>query len=186
MLVGLPAGAFQITFIWLTAIGIRVTKIPRCYWGIGVTLVPLIGNIGVASIPASNKWGVIVFTWLAQTISPVMVVSLSLMASNIKGNTKKSATSNAYFIFYAIAAVIAPQLWETRDAPRYIKGILADIVCFGLIILTFGGYAVLVERENRSRDRLDLDLAGGHEGAAAAVGKKDVTDREDLTFRYTR
>jgi hypothetical protein len=114
-----------------------------------------------------------------------MVVSLSLMASNIKGNTKKSATSNAYFIFYAIAAVIAPQLWQTRDAPRYIKGIIADIVCFGLIILTFAGYAALVERENRRRDRLDLDLAGGH-GGEAAVGKKDVTDREDLAFRYTR
>ncbi|KAL4880316.1 major facilitator superfamily domain-containing protein [Aspergillus karnatakaensis] len=181
MLVGLPSGAFQIFFIWATVIGIRLTKIPRCYWGVAVTIVPLVGNIGVAAIPASNKWGVVIFTWLASSISPIMVVSLSLMASNIKGNTKKSATSNAYFILYAVAAVIAPQLWQTRDAPRYIKGIVADIVCFGLIICTFLGYSVLVVRENRKRD--GMHLTAEQEGM---VGKADVTDREDLTFRYTR
>ncbi|KAL5340187.1 putative allantoate permease [Aspergillus crustosus] len=181
MLVGLPSGAFQIFFIWATVIGIRITKIPRCYWGMAVTIVPLVGNIGVAAIPASNKWGVVIFTWLASSISPIMVVSLSLMASNIKGNTKKSATSNAYFILYAVAAVVAPQLWQTRDAPRYIKGIVADIVCFGLIIITFLVYAILVSRENKRRDALHLTAEQEN-----IVGKADVTDREDLTFRYTR
>ncbi|KAL3475692.1 MFS general substrate transporter [Aspergillus californicus] len=184
MLVGLPSGAFQISFIWLTVLGMRWTrnKYPRCYWGIAVTIIPLIGNIGVAAIPASNKWGVVVFTWLASTISPVMVVSLSLMASNIKGNTKKSATSNAYFISYAVAAVIAPQLWQTRDAPRYIKGIVADIVCFGLIIVTFSLYSILIARENRRRDELELTA----EQEDPLVDKVDITDREDMTFRYTR
>lgn len=100
MLVGLPSGFLQILFIWITVIGIRVTKIPRCFWGVAVTALPLIGNIGIYLIPATNKWGVVAFTWLATVISPVMVVSLSLMASNIKGTTKKSAVSNAYFSMF--------------------------------------------------------------------------------------
>ncbi|KAL4968172.1 pantothenate transporter [Aspergillus stella-maris] len=187
MLVGLPSGAFQIFFIWTTVILIHTTRIPRCIWGILVTLVPLIGNIGVASIPASNKWGVVIFTWLASSISPVMVVSLSLMASNIKGTTKKAAVSNGYFIAYAVAAVAAPQLWQTKDAPRYIKGVVADIVCFGCIIAVFGVYAWLVGRENRRRERLEGEGGVGQvQEGAGREGKKDLTDREDLSFRYTR
>lgn len=110
MLVGLPSGFLQILFIWITVIGIRVTKIPRCYWGVALTALPLIGNIGIYLIPASNKWGVVAFTWLATVISPVMVVSLSLMASNIKGTTKKSAVSNAYFsMFLSISQLLGFQ-----------------------------------------------------------------------------
>ncbi|KAL4935044.1 hypothetical protein BDV06DRAFT_234748 [Aspergillus oleicola] len=191
MLVGLPSGAFQIFFIWTTVLLIRTTKVPRCYWGIAVTLVPLVGNIGVAAIPASNKWAIVVFTWLASSISPVMVVSLSLMASNIKGVTKKAAVSNGYFIVYAVAAVAAPQLWQTKDAPRYIKGVVADIVCFGCIVAVFLVYAVLVGRENGRRDRLEGEgtVEGVGTGSGAGSGarsKQDLTDREDLTFRYTR
>ncbi|KAH8653603.1 major facilitator superfamily domain-containing protein [Xylariales sp. PMI_506] len=179
MLVGLPTGAFQVAFIWITVIGIRVTKIPRCYWGIAVTIIPLVGNVGVACIPSTSKWGVVIFTWLASTISPVMVVSLSLMASNIKGNTKKSVISNAYFILYGLAAVIAPQLWQTADAPRYIKGLEADIICLSLIILLFIAYGIIATRENRRRDGLE-DVAQDD-----STEKLDVTDREDLSFRYT-
>ncbi|KAF7557646.1 hypothetical protein G7Z17_g613 [Cylindrodendrum hubeiense] len=179
MLVGLPSGVFQITFIWITVIGIRVTKIPRCYWGMAVTVLPLVGNIGVASIPASSKWGVVIFTWLASTISPVMVVSLSLMASNIKGNTKKAAVSNAYFILYGVAAVIAPQLWQKRDAPRYIKGIGADIACFGLIMALFMLYRVLAVRENKRRDSEGL---AAEQTSTSEVA--DITDRQDKSFRY--
>ncbi|KAL4796582.1 MFS general substrate transporter [Aspergillus venezuelensis] len=186
MLVGLPSGAFQIFFIWATVLLIHTTRIPRCIWGILVTIVPLIGNIGVACIPASNKWGVVIFTWLASSISPVMVVSLSLMASNIKGTTKKAAVSNGYFIAYAVAAVAAPQLWQTKDAPRYIKGVVADIVCFGCIIAVFGVYAVLVGRENGRRDMLGEMQGVGAENGAGEGRKRDLTDREDLSFRYTR
>lgn len=108
MLVGLPSGFLQILFIWITVIGIRVTKIPRCYWGVALTALPLIGNVGIYLIPATNKWGVVAFTWLATVISPVMVVSLSLMASNIKGTTKKSAVSNAYFSMFSPSRTSRP------------------------------------------------------------------------------
>lgn len=180
MLVGLPSGFLQILFIWITVIGIRVTKIPRCYWGVALTVLPLIGNIGIYLIPSTNKWGVVIFTWLATVISPVMVVSLSLMASNIKGKTKKSAVSNAYFIAYGAAAVAAPQLWQTADAPRYIKGLTADMICLACIILVFIGYRFLVLWENKRRNALGDD-DGYVEGDNSGVEK---TDRQDKTLRY--
>ncbi|KAF7557442.1 hypothetical protein G7Z17_g632 [Cylindrodendrum hubeiense] len=135
MLVSLPAGVIQIIFIWAVVIGIRVTSIPRCAWGIFATLPPLIGNIGVAALPQSSKWGIVVCTWLATVLSPAMVVFLSLIASNIKGNTKKAAVSNGYFVFYAAAAIAGPQLWT--DKPRYTKGVIADLVALGGNIVVF-------------------------------------------------
>jgi ACS family allantoate permease-like MFS transporter len=178
MLVGLPSGFLQIFFIWVTVIGIRVTKIPRCYWGLVMTLIPLIGNIGIFCIPSSSKWGIVVFTWLSTIITPVMVVTLSLLASNTKGTTKRSTTSNGYFIAYGIAAVIAPQLWQTADSPRYTKGITADIICFVLIILAFILYRFLTLRENRRRDALEVT------SELTVHEKIDMTDRDDVSFRY--
>lgn len=182
MLVGLPSGFLQILFIWITVIGIRVTKIPRCYWGVALTALPLVGNIGIYLIPSSNKWGVVVFTWLATVISPVMVVSLSLMASNIKGKTKKSAVSNAYFIAYGAAAVAAPQLWQTADAPRYMKGLTADVICLACTIVVFIGYRVLVLVENKRRDA--LEASGENVGSDVDAGGMDKTDRQDRALRY--
>lgn len=182
MLVGLPSGFLQILFIWITVIGIRVTKIPRCYWGVALTALPLVGNIGIYLIPSSNKWGVVIFTWLATVISPVMVVSLSLMASNIKGTTKRSTVSNGYFIAYGAAAVAAPQLWQTADAPRYMKGLTADIICLACTILVFIGYRICVVRENRRRDA--LEASGDNGGSDASEGVVDKTDRQDMTLRY--
>lgn len=179
MLVGLPAGFLQVLFIWITVIGIRVTKIPRCYWGLAAAILPLIGNIGIMAVPMDSKWGIVVFTWLASLITPCMVVTMSLLASNIKGNTKKSAVSNGYFILYALGAIIAPQLWQTADAPRYIKGITADIVCFGCVIVLFVAYRFLAVRENNRRDALE---ASGQQQGDGAV--PDCTDREDMSFRY--
>ncbi|CAI7597903.1 unnamed protein product [Penicillium glandicola] len=180
MLVGLPSGALQIIFIWTTVLGMRATKIPRCYWGLALTVLPLIGNIGIFLIPSTNKWGLVIFTWLAAVISPVMVVTLSLLASNIKGSTKKSAVSNTYFILYGAAAVAAPQLWQTADAPRYRKGLIADVVCFGVIILLFLAYRFLALWENKRRDEAQ---ASGETGSAPD-GEVDITDRQDKSFRY--
>ena len=110
MLVNLPAGAIQIIFIWIVVIGTRVTSFPMAIWGTIATIPALVGNIGIAALPATSKWGIVSCTWLATVLSPNMVVVLSLIASNFKGNTKKSTTNNGYFTLYAIAAIVGPQL----------------------------------------------------------------------------
>ncbi|CAG9951297.1 unnamed protein product [Clonostachys rosea f. rosea IK726] len=175
MLVSLPAGVIQIIWIWVVVLGIRYTKIPRSFWGIIATIPPLVGNVGVAALPSSSKWGVVVCTWLATVLSPFMVVILSLIASNIKGNTKKSAASNGYFIFYAAAAIAGPQLWT--KGPRYTDGIITDLVSLGCNIVICVLFWLSGTLENRKRDK--LNISADHPGDA------DVTDRQDMSFRYT-
>ncbi|KAJ4326707.1 hypothetical protein N0V84_002933 [Fusarium piperis] len=175
MLVSLPAGAIQISFIWMIVIGIRVTSIPRGFWGIIATVPPLVGNIGVAVLPQSSKWGVVVCTWLATVLSPVQVVFLSLIASNIKGNTKKATASNGFFVLYAAAAIAGPQLWT--DKPRYTKGVITDLVALGGNMAIFGLFMLSAKLENRRRERSNT--------VTDAPGDADLTDKQDKSFRYT-
>ncbi|KAM0563071.1 hypothetical protein ACHAPJ_001917 [Fusarium lateritium] len=176
MLVSLPAGVIQIIAIWAVVIGIRVTSIPRGFWGIIATIPPLVGNIGVATLPQSSKWGIVVCTWLATVLSPAQVVFLSLIASNVKGNTKKSAASNGFFVLYAAAAIAGPQLWTNK--PRYTEGIIADLVALGGNMVIFGAFMLSAKWENHRRDRNNCVVD-------EAPGDADVTDKQDLSFRYT-
>lgn len=175
MLVSLPAGGIQIIGIWVVVLGTKYTRLPRCAWGIISTFPALIGNIGLAVLDPSARWGTVACTWLATVLSPTMVVLLSLIASNIKGNTKKSAASNGYFIFYAAAAIAGPQLWT--KPPRYTEGIITDLVSMGTVIVIFGLFYLSGKRENRRRDGLTV--------SDSQPGDADVTDREDLNFRYS-
>lgn len=100
MLVGLPSGALQIITIWTAALGMRYTKNKRWLFGILLSCVPLLGSILLLSMPASAGWGIVVSTWLAACSSSLIVVSLSIVASNVKGNTKKSVVSGVFFVAY--------------------------------------------------------------------------------------
>ncbi|KAJ3523390.1 hypothetical protein NM208_g12472 [Fusarium decemcellulare] len=175
MLVSLPAGVIQICFIWIVVVRIRVTSIPRGFWGIIATVPPLVGNIGVAVLPRSSKWGIVVCTWLATVLSPTQVVFLSLIASNVKGNTKKSAASNGFFVLYAAAAIAGPQLWTNK--PRYTEGIIADLVSLGGNMVILAAFMLSAKLENRRRERNNV--------FTEVAGDADMTDRQDQSFRYT-
>ncbi|KAH8899930.1 MFS general substrate transporter [Thozetella sp. PMI_491] len=182
MLVGLPSGAIQVITIWVCALGMRYTKNLRWAWGILATLVPLTGSILLLSLPASNSWGIVVSTWLAAQSSDLILVTLSLVASNIKGNTKKSTVNALYFIGYSVGAIAGPQLWNMEDAPRYRKGCISSIVSWGFLICCFLALHALCKRENSRRDSLNATEADEHVGVSV---DSDLTDTQDLKFRYT-
>jgi ACS family allantoate permease-like MFS transporter len=194
MLVGLPAGALQIITIWAAALGMRYTRNLRCLWGFMLLLVPLVGSILLMVLPASERWGIVVSTWLAACSSSLMVVSLSLAASNVKGNTKKSAVTAIFFVAYCTGCIIGPQLWQAEDAPRYTRGCISSIVSWCLLALTFAAYYAMMKRENLQREKLvtggpsTITSAGSDpakESQLAVALNSDMTDRKDLRFRYT-
>ncbi len=96
----------EIIVVWIAALGMRYTKNLRSFWGILLTLVPLIGSALMMSIPKAEKWGIVVATWLAACSSSLMVISTSMIATNVKGNTKKSAVSAMFFIGYSIGLLV--------------------------------------------------------------------------------
>lgn len=192
MLVGLPCGAMEILVTWIAALGMRYTKNLRNFWGILLTLVPLIGSALMMSIPKSEKWGIVVSTWLAACSSSLMVITTSMIATNVKGNTKKSAVSALFFVGYSVGCISGPQLWQAKDAPRYIKGCISSLVSWSLLIVTFVVYYFYLKRENRKRMALLLavveesEIDGGKtEDHVGVEVDSDLTDWQDLKFLYT-
>ncbi|KAF2090237.1 putative allantoate permease [Saccharata proteae CBS 121410] len=171
-----PSGAVQILMIWVGILGCWLLPRNRCVVVLLVIIPPFVGNILLLRLTVSDGWGLIVASWLASCISAVMAVLLSLGASNIKGNTKRAVVNTMFFIGYCAALIGAPQLWT--KGPRYFEGVVTGVVTWCLLVVAVVSYWLLCWRENRRRDLLSTDPVRFRKG-------QDVTDREDLAFRYS-
>lgn len=62
----------------------------------------------------------------------VLPVIWTMLPSNVSGRTKKSVTASVLFIAYCVGNSCGSQLFQASDAPRYIKGLTACAVLFGV------------------------------------------------------
>ena len=125
-------------------------------------------------------WPIIIGAWLGSCISSIFSLTMSLNASNVRGNTKKSIVNTLYFIGYCAGAIAFPQLWNTKTAPRYLSGLAVSLAAWGILVALMGWYWFAGERENKKRDNLES------EGSVSLYEPgADVTDKQDLTFRYS-
>lgn len=106
---------------------------------------------------------------------------LSLSASNIKGNTKRSVANAVFFIGYCAGCIASPQLW--KHSPRYFSGVVTAIVTWFLLIITTGAWWALCRRENQKRDAEWVEPETMQmEDSFAGL---DLTDKQDRAFRYS-
>lgn len=173
----------------------------RCAVVLVLIIPPLIGNILLLKLQVSAGWGLIVASWLvsdtvfpvflllllltspssteqASLISDIMTIILSLSASNVKGNTKCAMVNTFFFIGYCVGCVAGPQAWT--KPPRYLAGVILDIVIWALLFVAIVGYWYVCARDNARRDR---EQASGD--AVTESEDIDVTDKEDKSFRYS-
>ncbi|KAF4815673.1 putative transporter [Colletotrichum siamense] len=193
MLVGMPAGAVNTTTVWASALIPRWLPGTRVYTGIGLCIVPLLGAILLMTLPAQGaEWGIVVSTWLGGCSSALLSTGASIIASNVKGNTKKSIVSAAFFVSYCVGCIVSPQSWTQDDAPRYRKGCILSIAAMVCLILSFAGYVVIVRAKNKSRDvkadagqsEYSANISWNNDQAGVDVNS-DLTDVQDKGFRYT-
>jgi ACS family allantoate permease-like MFS transporter len=183
MLVGLPSGGVSFVLVWVGALGPLFFPNSRCLVGIFVASMPLMGTLLLLFLPASNSWGIVVSTWFAGSTAPPLSVAVGLMASNVKGNTKKSVVSAIFFVFYTIGCIAGPQLWQKQDAPRYTKGCITSIVSWICLVVCFLVHYFTAQWSNRRRDaRTDVSALG--DGVGVSVDS-DYTEKQDHLFRYT-
>lgn len=199
MLVGLPGGAINFSTVWLSALIPRMFPGTRIYTAIGLTLVPLVGSIVLLSLPvhadSGASWGIVAATWLAACSSAPLCACAGLIASNVKGNTKKSIVSAGFFITYCVGCIVSPQAWQEEDAPRYTKGCILSITSWIAMLVTLSTYMVLIKRKNSTRDAKAAEgrveyLSGSRlgEGSHTQIGvsvDSDLTDLGDKGFRYS-
>ncbi|KAJ9636855.1 hypothetical protein H2199_007849 [Coniosporium tulheliwenetii] len=187
MLVGLPSGAVAFILTWIGAISPLYFPNSRCYIGILLASMPMLGSLLLLTLPAHMSWGIVVSTWFAGSSAPPLSIAIGLMSSNVKGNTKKAVVGAIFFVFYCVGCISGPQLWQRQDAPRYYKGCIASVTSWGLLIISFLAYSYSAKYSNRKRDREALEGRQGSVVADNNIGvsvDSDLTERQDRAFRY--
>ncbi|GLI81418.1 hypothetical protein PoHVEF18_009799 [Penicillium ochrochloron] len=116
--------------------------------------------------------------WAAQTLT------LSMISRNIAGQTKKSTVIAANFIAWATGNAIGPQIFLTRDAPRYFTAFSIHLGCYTLLELVLLYLRFHLKRQNEKKDQLGSAEELESEVAPDFEGFEDLTDRENLRFRY--
>lgn len=176
---GSPSGAIQFVCIWIGVAALYFYPKQRCIVISLLTLVPLVGNIMLYVMRTRGGWGVIVGSWLGSCITSFYSVTLSLNASNIKGNTKKSIVNNLFYIGYSVGCVIYAQWWNYSKDPTYRNGLIVDIAAWAFFILLIYVYRYKCIYENKKRDNmLESDMP-------VYPADMDLTDVQDLRHRYS-
>ncbi|KAK1545869.1 allantoate permease [Colletotrichum paranaense] len=111
---------------------------------------------------------------------PVVSLTVTLGASNVAGETKKSFMASAVFVAYCVGNIVGPQLVKSETKPQHYPQLWTGlIICYCITILSSLGLYVILYRENRRRDALGLD-----ENERDRLAFKDLTDKENEHFRY--
>jgi MFS transporter, ACS family, allantoate permease len=86
------------------------------------------------------RWGMFLMTVTGNL--PGLLI-WTILPSNIAGRTKKSVTSAVLFIAYCTGNAIGAQVFQAKDAPRYITGLTVCAIFYGVetvLMLTWRYY----------------------------------------------
>ncbi|KAK8068545.1 hypothetical protein PG996_007657 [Apiospora saccharicola] len=190
MLYTAPSGAAQVLLLWIGVAGCWLFPNNRTLVVLALIIPPFIGNVLLLKLSLDSGWGMIVSSWLASCITAVMSPLLSLAASNVKGNTKRSVVNAMFFIGYCAGCIGSPQLWTEK--PRYFNGVVTGMVTWCLLFVVVFCYRLVCVRENAARDKAQAQAQEAiSEGAGETTldehgaFRTDCTDKEDKKFRYS-
>ncbi|KAI8245918.1 hypothetical protein K4K55_000184 [Colletotrichum sp. SAR 10_96] len=132
-----------------------------------------------------SDWGVrpvapVVGYSLIGFFGPVVSLTVTLGAGNVAGETKKSFMASAVFVAYCVGNIVGPQLVRSETKAQHYPELWTGlIICYCITIVSASALYVLLWKENKRRDSLDLD-----ESERDRFAFKDLTDKENLHFRY--
>ncbi|KAH9816347.1 putative transporter [Teratosphaeria destructans] len=194
--------------------GIYTRKVPnkRLYIMAASTIPPFVGMLAMSLVPNTAeykwaKWGMYLLTvpfvlalFLAWTLSP----------SNVAGRTKKTIISSATFLGYCVGNMCGSQIFKSKDvsnvpaklasesvadayrqnlqAPRYVPGTTGAAVCFGTQFILICCWRVYYIWQNRRRENKAAESRLSREEQeklGCALGERNITDLQNLHFRYT-
>ena len=187
----MPLAAFQIIWVVLASLLAWKLRRARCYIIARLQLISLAGAAMVYAIPSSHKWSRLGGLWLFPAFAAGLPLTLSLIASNVAGYTKKTTVSAVLFIGYCVGNIVGPQIFFEQQAPTYQSGFVGIIVCFGITTLTILGMRRYMAWCNAGRDarqgvNVDPEAEGEEVGTEEHLVRTglDETDWQNGGFRY--
>ncbi|KAF9640702.1 MFS allantoate transporter [Lasiodiplodia theobromae] len=167
-LLQIPYGAF-ISFVILACVFIN-NKVPgnkRCLMLLVFLAPNVAATFGMRFVSTEQKVGRLICYYLTGSYNASFVMLLALTTGNIAGHTKKVVTNACLFVGLGIWSMIVSHLLEV---------VVVSLLWF------------LLRRENRKRDQLQnvegMVDPGRQEAEMDSTAFSDLTDKENLNFRY--
>ncbi|KAM3075002.1 hypothetical protein ACMFMF_005686 [Clarireedia jacksonii] len=199
-LMQIPYGAIiAISILACVFLNDRLPPNSRCLVIVLFMLPNIIGAFGLQFLPSTTQIPRLIMYYLTGPYNASFVLSLSVLTANVAGHTKKVLTNAALFVGFCVGNISGPFFYKTSQAPRYRLGIWSMIVAHLAQVILILGLRWLLKRENEMRDAM-IRVVNGVEDGNAECGSNDLeerrrmdldrtafadlTDRENLNFRY--
>ncbi|EIM88123.1 MFS general substrate transporter [Stereum hirsutum FP-91666 SS1] len=186
-LLAIAQGGVIMTFLFTAAYLCKKNKLMFAFL---YTIPNVIGTIVFITVPTNDhtKVGLLIAFYCTQGFGAVAVLNLAVMSNNIGGRTKQVMVSSMVFIAWAVGNAVGPQVFQSNDAPRYVKAFIAHIVVYGVQLVTIVFLRLRLMRLNALKRRAQL-AAESEDPAAERIEHRhafdDLTDKENPDFRYT-
>ncbi|KAL3419813.1 allantoate permease [Phlyctema vagabunda] len=148
------------------------------------TFPPIIGTgiiLGIAPT-SKNAGGLLIAFYCTQFFLAQGNMIISLISRNIAGQTKKGICISLTFVGWAVGNMIAPQIFQSGDAPRYKHGFTTHMVVYGVYFLLVLATRALLLAKNKRKEHRTLEM--GQAAVSHDLAFDDLTDIENPNFRY--
>jgi uncharacterized membrane protein YfcA len=109
------------------------------------------------SFKQSNNTHEYVGTFLGEAgVSGSIVTTLAWQTNNVRGDAKKSVASAILIMASGVGGIYSSLVFRQQDAPDYIPGIIAVMVCCVVTVLLGSFTAMLLRRQNMKADRGEI------------------------------
>lgn len=88
------------------------------------------------------------------------------------------------FVAYCVGNIVGPQLFLSEEAPSYITGFLATLICMACGVVASLLFRLYLARQNRLRDQAASSGEAEEVDGATMANLMDLTDKEIPQFRY--
>lgn len=206
-LLAMVLGAYIIIVLLSSAWLVKRTK--QNILVMGLYVVPsFVGTSVLMAVKNTNKGsqiGLLISYYIVLSFWAAQTLAMTLITRNIAGQTKKTIVIAANFIAWSTGNAIGkfillrvyistntlflgPQVFLAWDAPRYFIAFSVHMGCYVVLVLVLIFLRFWLKRENARKDRIQAELAAAT-GTDVVDGDNthafdDLTDRENLNFRY--
>ncbi|KAM0281484.1 hypothetical protein ACHAQH_003514 [Verticillium albo-atrum] len=132
----------------------------------------------------ANNVGLLISYYITLSFWAAQTLALSLISRNIAGQTKKTVAVAMNFIFWAAGNAVGPQVFLQHDQPRYLIAFSTHLGCYSLLVIIIVALRFHLVRQNKKRDELAASGVAEASPDFTSHAYEDLTDKENLAFRY--
>ncbi|CAE6411066.1 unnamed protein product [Rhizoctonia solani] len=194
----IPAGVAMIISITLSTLILRRYPNARGWIAIGFFIPSVLAVTLLITLPWHNRIGLLCAYYVLNFGgAPSFVMVLSWVTVTTSGHTKKLAVNAIFLVGYSLGQVLCTQFWRDEYKPRNYVPYAICLASYACDFILLFSIRYVLKKENERRDALQADQAQEDYGYVERVdsdgqvvrqkvdkGMLDLTDRQNLSFRY--